>query len=299
MLLHLQNVLLSVEEILSWADAHHRRTGHWPKANKSIEDLPPGTNWRQIDKGLRFGLRDLKGGSSLAQLLAAHRGVRNLRLLSPLTEQQIAVWATLHHQTAGAWPTQHSGAVAAAVGENWKAIDGALRQGNRGLPGQDSLSRLLARLLGVRHYKELPSLTEDGILEWADLHHAKTGQWPRCADGSVADAKGETWKKIDQALRKGFRGLPGGSSLPRLLAERRGARNRTRPPRLTLAEIHRWAAAHQERTGQRPTANSGPVVDAAGETWMGINLALWNGLRSLPGGSSLRKLLGRQVSRLA
>jgi len=41
-------------------------------------------------------------------------------------------------------------------------------------------------------------------------------------------------------------------------------------------------------------APNGPLVDAPGETSNGINQALWQGLRGLPGGSSLSKLLGRR-----
>ena len=33
------------------------------------------------------------------------------------------------------------------------------------------------------------------------------------------------------------------------------------------------------------------VADAPGETWMAVNLALWQGLRGLPGGWSLARLL--------
>jgi hypothetical protein len=57
------------------------------------------------------------------------------------------------------------------------------------------------------------------ILEWADAHFARTGKWPTAASGPVAGAPGETWKAIDAALRRGFRGLPAGSSLAWLLAE--------------------------------------------------------------------------------
>jgi len=42
---------------------------------------------------------------------------------------------------------------------------------------------------------------------------------------------GTTWRQIDNALRLGLRGLPGGSSLAQLLAHRRGYRNvRALPP---------------------------------------------------------------------
>jgi hypothetical protein len=39
--------------------------------------------------------------------------------------------------------------VAIAPGETWVAIDAALAHGHRGLPGGDSVARLLARRRGV------------------------------------------------------------------------------------------------------------------------------------------------------
>jgi hypothetical protein len=173
----------------------------------------------------------------------------------------------------------------------------ALTKGLRGLPGGDSLARLLARKLGVRNLASVPPLTEDQILGWADEYHRRTGRWPRVAPEPVAGAPGETWRLLDNALRDGLRGLPGGSSLPRLLAERRGARNKSRLPRLTLRQIRGWAAAHRRRTGRWPGPESGPVAEAPGETWKGIYMALYQGLRGLPGGMTLRQLLGGDARR--
>ena len=54
---------------MSWAGAHHRRTGRWPTCNlRAITDAP-GEKWNNIDDALRQGRRGLKGGSSLAKLL--------------------------------------------------------------------------------------------------------------------------------------------------------------------------------------------------------------------------------------
>src|SRR5262249_25556145 len=64
------------------------------------------------------------------------------------------------------------------------------------------------------------------ILRWADACQAATGRWPTNKSGAVAGAIGETWSGIDASLQQGTRGLPGGSSLARLLAERRSVRNR-------------------------------------------------------------------------
>jgi hypothetical protein len=89
----------------------------------------------------------------------------------------------------------------------------------------------------------------------------------------------------------GGRGLPGGSSLAKLLAEHRGVRNKADLPTLTTQGIAAWGRAHHERRGEWPTPESGPVEDAPGETWRGIDQALHNGYRGLPGGSSLYQLL--------
>jgi hypothetical protein len=67
----------------------------------------------------------------------------------PLTIAQILAWAEAHFRRTGAWPTTGSGPVRGARGEWWRAIDLALRRGHRGLPGGDSLGRLLHRLRGA------------------------------------------------------------------------------------------------------------------------------------------------------
>jgi hypothetical protein len=65
----------------------------------------------------------------------------------------------------------------------------------------------------------LPRLALKQILAWADDHFRRTGGWPRRKSGPVAGTPGETWGAIDSALQKALRGLPGGTSLPRLLEE--------------------------------------------------------------------------------
>ena len=126
------------------------------------------------------------------------------------------------------------------------------------------------------------------ILAWADAHQTRTGKWPKIMAGPVFEAAHENWEKIDTALRNGGRGLPGGSSL-RSLSEQRGFR-----PDLTVERILAWANAHRERTGKRPSVCSGPIHGLFGDTWQKIDKALRRGLRGLPGGSSLSKLLNEQ-----
>lgn len=65
--------LLSVEQILAWAESHHRRTGAWPNlaSGSLVEDR--SLTWKRINSALWQGLRGLRGGDSLAKLLRRHQ----------------------------------------------------------------------------------------------------------------------------------------------------------------------------------------------------------------------------------
>src|SRR5271166_5307480 len=90
---------------------------------------------------------------------------------------------------------------------------------------------------GVKNRSRLaydpPKLTLKRVLAWADAHHARTGEWPGVLSGPIKDNLNENWRKIDNALRYGLRGLPRKSSLPKFLAEYRGCRNPKALPPLT------------------------------------------------------------------
>jgi hypothetical protein len=89
-----------------------------------------------------------------------------------------------------------------------------------------------------------PPLTVAEVITWADAHRDRTGRWPNAYSGPIPDAPlGTNWKLVDNGLRHGSRGLPGESSLAQLLAEQRGHRNIGALPRLTVAQILRWADA--------------------------------------------------------
>ncbi|HVS39419.1 MAG TPA: DEAD/DEAH box helicase family protein, partial [Gemmataceae bacterium] len=140
----------------------------------------------------------------------------------PLTEEQILAWADAHREASGVWPKVQSGAVRDAPEENWANLNQLLQTGGRTLPGNSSIAKLLEKHRGVRNVNFPPPLTEEEILGWADAHHERTGDWPTVYSELLQDAADETWRGLDNALRHGLRGLPGGSSLARLLAEKRG-----------------------------------------------------------------------------
>ena len=282
---------LTEEQILAWADSHYERTGEWPKVKfGAVVDVPRET-WSGINAALELGLRGLPGKGSLARLLADNRGVRNQANLSPLSLDQILVWANEHNGRTGHWPRIESGPVFEAPSETWKGIQMALVNGLRGLTGGSSLAQLLAERRGARNHYDLPEYSVEQILVWADLHYERTGQWPNEHSGVVTDAPNETWGRINSALLEDIRGLNGGSSLARLLAEHRRKRNHLDLLDLTEEQILVWADALHARTGKWPIVKSGAVAEAPGETWNGIEHALRIGNRGLPRGSSLAQLL--------
>jgi hypothetical protein len=136
---------LTVAQILVWVDHHHATLGHWPKSSSGPVLAEPGERWRNLDNALRYGLRGLVPGSSLAQLLNSERGVPNVQAMPPLTEELILAWAEQVQARTGRWPTTQTGPVDGAPGEVWGRIDDALRRGLRGLPGGNTLARLLRR----------------------------------------------------------------------------------------------------------------------------------------------------------
>jgi hypothetical protein len=283
---------LNRQQILAWADGHQKRTGAWPTAQSVPVTGAPGETWRALDSALRVGLRGLPGGLSLARLLAEERGVRNLQALPRLTPGQVLAWADAHYRRTGEWPSHVPFPVEDSSGETWAGLDTALRHGRRGLPGGSSLARLLAQERGVRNPKELPRLTVRQIRTWARAHRRRTGDWPTRRSGPVAEAPGETWSAIDHALGQGYRGLPAGLSLSRLLAARQAAPAEAGRPDLHLSRILTWADVHCRRTGAWPTARSGPIAGAPDETWRGVDQSLRTNQRGLTGGSSLARLLG-------
>jgi hypothetical protein len=215
---------LTVSLILAWSDAHHARTGVLPKSTTAdVQSLPPGECWRRLDQALRVGIRSLPGGDSLARLLQRQRGARNIHALPVLSEGEIMSWALAHRRRTGKWPDAKAGRIIGTHHEKWASVHRALRCGTRGLPGNDTLTRVLARA-GI-DARAIPRLTEQQVLLWADLHYEAIGTWPRATSGSVKAAPWENWRAISDALRLGLRGLPGGDTLPRLLV-RHGRRDR-------------------------------------------------------------------------
>ncbi len=293
---HLTRPPLSVANILRWADEHRQRAGNWPTSHSGAIAESPNESWGGVDTALAKGTRGLKrGGLSLARLLERHRGVRNSRNLPPLKIKKILHWADEHQRRTGEWPTDSSGAIPEAPEETWLAVEAALRNGRRGLSGGSSLAQVLEAERGRRNPSALPSLSDEQILVWADAYRERTDKWPTYLSGTIAEAPEENWSAVNGHLGRGGRGLPGGYSLARLLADRRGARNRASLPKFTIGQILFWATEHRRHSGKWPVQKAGTILSAPLETWSAVDTALRTGSRGLAGNSSLSQLLDERI----
>ncbi len=208
----------------------------------------------------------------------------------PLTIRLILEWADRHHDRTGRWPISRSGPVVHADdGTTWEGVNTALLKGARGLPGGDSLARLLRRRRKIADARMIwPDLTRAKILEWVDDHYDRTGTWPGRESGRVLCARGIAWDTVDRHLRKGTRSLPGGVSLADLLWTARHVKDGRIP--FTEKMIVRWAGQHYQETGRWPVTLSGRVP-GRDEDWAAIDMALRHARRGLTRKTSLSRLL--------
>jgi hypothetical protein len=101
---------------------------------------------------------------------------------------------------------------------------------------------------GRKPYRKPLSVAQ--ILAWADAYYERTGRWPNSKSGPIPEAPGETWNAVNLALYLGYRGLPVGDSLGKLLdRHQRGAGG----PRLRSPS---WTAEEEELLRTLPPAEA-------------------------------------------
>ncbi len=211
---------------------------------------------------------------------------------SPLTIRDILEWVDAHFSRTGKWPISRAGPIYDQPGRTWEAVNSALTKGGCGLPGGDSLARVLSRKRGVNYTRRSwPELTRQKILGWSDYHYQCTGQWPDRDSGPVRGAAEIAWVTVDRYLKQGNKTLPGGSSLAKLLREARNVWDGRGKPRLTINLVRKWAKEHCDATGRWPVTMSGKLHGRPNEDWAAIDMALRHGRRGLTGGTSLSRLL--------
>ena len=277
---------LEPEKIIQWAREHHEQTGKWPSQMSGRVCGDEDETWCGINAALAAGGRGLPGGSSLAHFMEDYGLKRHLFELPRFTKDIILEWADAYYARFGAWPSLSSGQIPEAQNETWHKIDSALRQGCRGLPAGTSLAIFLESHRGRRNYQEPPSLSEEQILAWADVHLLRHGRYPVKSSRKIEGVPGESWKAVDTALRTGSRGLKPDSSLSMLLTLHRGVAPKYTEP-VTTEQILAWADDHYAAHGRYPSLESGAIAAVPGRTWQQIDHALRVGKCGLPRRSSL------------
>jgi hypothetical protein len=217
---------LTDELILGWADAYRDARGKWPIASSGPVENVPGETWSRVNVALQLGLRGLRGRRSLAQLIARHRPVRDQANIPRLTIAKILRMVDVYRAHTGVWPKSTDGPIPGYPVETWTAINCALFAGRRGLPSGSSLAEVLRVYRGRRNKARLPRLSEEKIIAWAKAHEARTGSLPTANSGWITPY--ENWRAINIALYAGYRGLPGGSSISKLLNKPRAKRRQRR-----------------------------------------------------------------------
>jgi hypothetical protein len=290
---------LTTELIMDYAKQHYELTNDYPHSSsqwalKAIKD-----SWQAIDVALRNGQRSLNaldgGLSKLLELnkLKRHRG-------SAPTKAQI-LEAAIEYQTShpkGKWPTRVSGNVTELLDITWSAINDALKRGAITDTPERSLAQFLERVVDRRNQANLANLTETTILNWCDEYFSAHGKYPGQGSEALESMDSETFNNINAALTSGHRGLPGGSSLAKLLRKNRNYQDNYSRPKLTLPKIIDMMVDHYQTFAKWPVSTDKEVVGHASEKWSAINAALHIGSRGLrTSGNSLAKLRPRAIRR--
>ena len=283
---------ITLDKILEWADAHKKATGKWPNQTSGNIIGVLDENWANVEQALQSGLRGLDK-SSLAKLLEKHRGKRNIAAIGRLSEKTILEWADQYLAINGKYPTKNSGEIPNSNGETWGGVNAALRKGIRGIQRKITLSALLHETKRKRNRFQAENLSEKQILQWIDDYYKAHGNYPKHNFGTIKGTL-ETWSSVDNALQKGTRGLPGGSSITKLLSKHRDIRSSAYLADLTEEQIILWAKEWFEKNGKWPTSISGQIEGSGGETWGAIQAALPVGGRGLPRKITLADLLQEQ-----
>ena len=292
---------LTIEQILAWADAYFEAAGTVAERGVRTDRRGPEDKLESDQHVAAKGRRGLPGGTTLERLLVEHRGEPAKRRHIELTVEQILAWADTHYEAAGSWPTAASGPVARCSGAHMELGQHHAAQGRPGPAGRlDACPLAEAARSGGRDWpmaKRPSALTVDLILSWADAYHEEHGNWPNKGSGPVPDAPKYRWSWVDTMLREGVPGLPGGSTLARLLEQHGRAAWRPRQnarTALTVDLILSWADAYHQEHGNWPSTRSGAVPGAPAENWNNINQALWTGRQGLPPRMSLARLLAEK-----
>lgn len=294
--------IITEEELRSAALEYFQHTGRFPSAGSqgTVSGLPSET-WRTMAHAMSSGRCLNSSAQGISEFMrplrkqhnAPAQGVPPGTLRKPLlNEDSVRAAARDFFRLHGRLPTHHSREpIPSLPNETWPGINFAGQNGSRGLSEGRTVSKILAPLraeLGID-----PPLSEAGIVAAAQEFHRLNGRLPNSGDSSQRPPglPRDTWCILNHALSRGLRGLPGGTTLAKLLAP---LRKELAPTGVQLTEeiIHAAAREYHRTHGRLPTNLSQEDLSGlSGITWLNVEYAARAGSRGLPGGSSLSRML--------
>ncbi len=250
---------LSEDLIYSHALLFLKKHKRWPSVISGNVVTMPGEKWMNWQAALQAGVRGLPKDSSLFQSLKGK------------TVEQ----AKKFEERAGRLPTREDESLPDYPDVTWEMIDDGFlaNQGYR-----TTLEKVLIEA-GLKE-GEL-NLSENLIFDHALLYLQKHRRWPKQNSGDVETLKGERWgASLNNCLRKGRRGLPGGSSLPLLIKDK----------------VVEQAKKFEEGRGRLPTREDGPLPNHPTVTWemiddgfLGGKASAWTTLEKVLREASLKE----------
>ena len=274
----------------AYMDAH---SGELPKRDTPGE-VPglPGETWMSLNTAFKTAGRGVDKWPvrcrSIADFRAKAFGVRNERDLDDLDHETLKKAMATYRDAHGDLPRSHApGEVPGLPGETWSAIENAFRRKRRGVDKwpvrYKSLADFKAKVFGRRNHKGLDGLDHKTVEEAARTYRAAHGGAlpKRDTPGEVPGLPGETWSRIDSAFTTNGRGVDQWpviyKSLADFAAKVFGARNKKDLDDLDHEKVKRAISAYRDaHGGKMPTQGTpGEVPGLPGETWPGINAALY------------------------
>ncbi len=279
--------ILTVQKIISWMKATEEKTGKlplrgdeaiWSKNDNGGFELIENETWAKINYALHNGRKGLinSDGTIIADSLTDFKikyGVVDARLLS---ERQIIEWLLATHEKNGhpvkrrdkiVWSKDAKGNFEIVSGENWIAIDQALRDGQRGLVCEDG-SPIANSLHGLKNKNDL--VDQPTLLKSTERTTSGIGKVLKPAAQEIGKLTNDILGHAEHDLKK-----------------RHGLNQNSR---LDEGHIVKWIKDTYEKTGKIPGAKDkdvwakdalGQFTLVEGETWRAIDHALTRRHRGL------------------
>ena len=323
---------ITLSQLAQWIKFYHEKTGKWPaQASKEIweknEDsqwqIVPGLIWKHLDGWMRYGFRGLPRGSSLLQF-RTEQGLCDPPGITAVSEAELLEWIRAYREKTGEWPSISNKDVwhKDAAGQwhitpkvNWSQVDSWLRIGIWGLEGGSTLAQLRQKN-GLCDPYEFGTISEAQVMLWTKLYHEKTEEWPKQVSKDVwqKDEAGQwqimpglNWSQIHLWFNQGLRGFPGGYTLSDL-RQKNGLCDPYEFGQVSENKIISWMRQFEEKTGKWPKQSDKEVWEKDEEgkwraiprlNWSALELWLRQGMRGLPGGSTVSQLRKRHFGEAA